>query len=56
MQCDAPHGVQFLIGVAALLPPPVAVPAAPVAFHAVVLPALDPHTRPFVPDLRPPRV
>jgi len=56
MQCDAPHGVQFLIGVAALLPPPVAVPAAPVVFHAVVLSAVDPQTRPFVPDLPPPRV
>jgi len=56
MRCDAPHGAQFLIGVAALLPAPAAVPAVPVVSRAVALAAVDPQTRPFVPDSPPPRV
>ena len=56
IQCDAPHGVQFLIGVAGLLPPPVVSPAAPIVSRAVVVATADPQTRPFVPESPPPRL
>jgi hypothetical protein len=55
MQCDAPHGVQFLLGAAGLLPPPAASFAEPIASRAIGSSAVDPETRPFVPDLPPPR-
>jgi hypothetical protein len=56
MQCDTPHGVQFLLGVAGLLPPPVVSPAAPIVSRAVAVATSDPQTRPFVPESPPPRV
>lgn len=56
MQCDAPHGVQFLLGAAGLLPAPVASLAAPIASNAVGVSAVDPETRPFAPDSPPPRL
>src|SRR5262245_61404665 len=36
MQCDAPHGVQFLLGASGLLPPPAFTFAAPIASRAIV--------------------
>jgi hypothetical protein len=56
MQCDAPHGVQFLLGVAGLVPPPIVSPAAPIVSRAVVVATADPQARPFVPESPPPRV
>lgn len=56
MQCDAPHGVQFLLAVAAPLPNPSASLAAPIVSAAPVAAAIDPETRPLVPDLPPPRL
>src|SRR3954447_22229208 len=56
MQCDAPHGVQFLLGVAGLLPPPAAALDAPILSRALVSSVVNPETRSFVPDSPPPRV
>jgi hypothetical protein len=56
LQCDAPHGAQFLLGAVGLLPAPAASLAAPVASRAFELGGVDPETRSFVPDSPPPRV
>jgi hypothetical protein len=56
MQCDAPHGVEFLLGAAVPLPAPVASLAAPIASHAVVVSTVGLQTRPVVPDSPPPRL
>lgn len=56
MQCDAPHGVQFLLGASGPLPAP-AVSLQPfVVSHVVVLPVDDPEGRPSVPESPPPRL
>ena len=56
MQCDAPHGVQVLLAFAVPLPNPAASLAAPIVSAAPVAAAIDPETRPFVPDPPPPRL
>jgi hypothetical protein len=56
MQCDAPHGAQFLLGGVGLLPAPAASLAAPVASLVADIRGVDPETRPFVPDSPPPRL
>jgi len=55
MQCDAPHGVQFLPGVFGMLAAPVAAiaPAAPSRFVAPALSA--PTAQVSIPDSPPPR-
>jgi hypothetical protein len=55
MQCDAPHGVQFLLGAAVLLPAPAASFAAPLISRAVIVSTANLQSRPFVPDSPPPR-
>jgi hypothetical protein len=56
MQCDAPHGVEFLLGAVGLLPPLAVSLAAPLASSAPAVSEAAPETRPFVPDLQPPRL
>jgi len=56
MQCDAPHGAQFIIGVASLLPTVAASLMPPASSPAAVIAGVDPETRPFVPDSPPPRL
>jgi len=56
MQCDAPHGVQFLLGAAGLLPAPAGSLEPPIVSHRVVFAADDPETRPSVPESPPPRL
>jgi len=55
MQCDAPHGAQFLPGAVGLLPAPAASIAAPIASRAIALATVDLQTRPFLPESPPPR-
>jgi hypothetical protein len=56
MPRDAPHGAQVLLGAVGLAPAPALSIAAPVASLATSVAAIDPETRPFVPDSPPPRV
>ena len=56
MQCDAPHGVQFLLGASALLPAPAVSLAPAIVSRAFILTVDDPETRPSVPDAPPPRL
>jgi len=55
LQCDAPHGAQFLLGAVGLLPVSALSIAAPDASHAAANAVVNPETRPFVPDAPPPR-
>jgi len=55
MQCDAPHGVQFLLGAVGMVPPPAISLAPPIASRTIVSLVVVPETRPFVPDSPPPR-
>ena len=56
MLCDAPHGVQFLIGAIGVLPSPVASPAPLTAVSVISFPHLLATRRPALPDSPPPRV
>jgi hypothetical protein len=55
LQCDAPHGVQFLIAVVGVLPAPAASAAALVPVQLVVVSPFAPALRPSVPHAPPPR-
>jgi len=55
LQCDAPHGAQFLSGTVGMLPAPTPSIAAPIASRTPVSSTLDPETLVFVPDSPPPR-
>ena len=56
MQCDAPHGVQFLLGATGLLPAPAGSLDPLIVSHVVALAADDPEARPSVPESPPPRL
>ena len=56
LQCDAPHGAQFLLGAVGTLPAPAVSPTAPAVFRSLDLASINPESRPFVPDSPPPRL
>ena len=56
IQCDSSHGAQFVIGTVGVLPAPALTLAPPFVSRAIAVAAADPVSRPFLPDLPPPRL
>lgn len=55
MQCDAPHGPEFLLGAIGVLPAPQVTAIAPIVSTLVAAGAASPAGRPTPPDAPPPK-
>jgi len=55
LQCDAPHGVQFVAGVTGVLPAPSALPVPPVDTATILTPSTTELFRASIPTSPPPR-